>query len=138
MGWSVGYDPQWQRDVGYGVPAWCDHPDCTESVDRGLSYVCGGEPFGGDAGCGLFFCENHLGYAYTQDGYEDLRDDNGNVFPAMCERCIEHHRDGTEWNPFPPSKDHPEWVNHKLTHESWATWRDEHPYHVAAMKLVVS
>src|SRR4051812_7048849 len=26
MGWSIGYDSNWQRDIGYGVPAFCDHP----------------------------------------------------------------------------------------------------------------
>ena len=24
MGWQVGYDSKWQRDIGYGVPAICD------------------------------------------------------------------------------------------------------------------
>ena len=50
MGWSIGYDSNWDRDIGYGVPAYCDHPDCNEEIDRGLSYVCGGEPYGGDRG----------------------------------------------------------------------------------------
>ena len=29
MGWSIGYDEKWQRDIGYGVPAICDYPGCT-------------------------------------------------------------------------------------------------------------
>ncbi len=53
MGWSIGSDGD--RDIGYGVPAECDHPDCTAEIDRGLSYVCGGDPYGGEYGCGLFF-----------------------------------------------------------------------------------
>lgn len=30
MGWSVGYDDNWKRDIGYGVPALCDYPDCVQ------------------------------------------------------------------------------------------------------------
>ena len=55
MGWSLGYDSNWNRDIGYGVPAYCDHPYCNEEIDRGLSYVCGDALYGGDRGCGLFF-----------------------------------------------------------------------------------
>jgi len=40
MGWAVGYDNRWSRDIGYGVPAWCDEPGCSEAIDRGLAYVC--------------------------------------------------------------------------------------------------
>ena len=74
MGWSIGYDNEWSRDIGYGVPATCDHPGCTESIDRGLYYVCGDEPRGGNKGCGLFFCDEHL-----------LINDKG---IQLCERCI--------------------------------------------------
>lgn len=42
MGWSIGFDSNWNRDIGYGVPAFCDHPGCTAEIDRGLAYVCGG------------------------------------------------------------------------------------------------
>lgn len=54
MGWSIGYDKKWKRDVGYGVPTTCDHHDCNEEIDRGLSYVCGGDIYGGERGCGLY------------------------------------------------------------------------------------
>ena len=40
MGWAIGYDGRWERDIGYGVPAVCDHPDCNVRIDRGLDYVC--------------------------------------------------------------------------------------------------
>jgi hypothetical protein len=62
MSWSIGYDENWKRDIGYGVPSICDHPGCTEEINRGLGYVCGEEPYGGEKGCGLFFCERHRGY----------------------------------------------------------------------------
>lgn len=110
MGYSVGYDGNWGRDVGYGVPAICDHPDCSEQIDRGLAYVCCRQQiFGGDDGCGLYFCESHR-------WFDDL---------GRCERCA-----GGQV-PFEPKPDVAEWVQHKLTDESWAAWRADHPEWVA-------
>jgi hypothetical protein len=108
MGWSLGYDTNWQRDIGYGVPATCDHPGCGAKIDRGLSYVCGGEPYGGDAGCGLYFCDEHL----------PGRDKN---FRQLCERCAKKRK------PFKPTPDVKEWAHHKAAHPSWARWRSEQP-----------
>ena len=102
MSWAIGFDDRWQRDIGYGVPAFCDDPKCDEKIDRGLSYVCGGEPYGGDAGCGLYFCEKHLRWC------------RGN---PLCKRCIQRKE------PHPPKPDHPEWLHHKATDPSWAEWR---------------
>jgi len=107
MGWAVGYDSKWDRDIGYGVPAYCDHPMCSKEINRGLGYVCGAEPYGGDQGCGLYFCCEH----------QDFPD-------QICERCA----NGKE--PFEPSPDHPDWINHKLTDESWNQWREENPEEV--------
>ena len=104
MGWSIGYDEKMGRDIGYGVPAICDHPDCNKEIDRGLAYVCcNQEPYGGDDGCGLYFCEDH-------------RDISG-----KCERC---QRDE---DPFEPKPDTQEWIQHKLNDESWAEWREKNP-----------
>ena len=100
MSWAIGFDNRWQRDIGYGVPCYCDHPDCNAEIDRGLSYVCGGEPYGGDRGCGLYFCEKHLVW--------------GVRLPQLCERC----RKLRNW--FKPKPDHPRWVHWKATDESWA------------------
>ena len=108
MSWSIGYDRTWQRDIGYGVPAVCDHPDCSTPIDRGLAYVCGADPYGGEHGCGLYFCSRHLVGAHQQ-----------------CERCVRGR------TPFPAKPDVAEWMQHKLTHESWARWREEHPDAVA-------
>ena len=107
MGWSIGYDNNWKRDIGYAVPSICDHPGCAAQIDRGLGYVCGGEPHGGDDGCGLYFCAQHGG------GW-------------LCEEC-RHGR-----LPFKPTLDTPEWIEWKLTDESWADWRKENPGWVAA------
>jgi|SRR2546430_17198539 len=101
MSWAVGEHNG--RDIGYGVPALCDHPGCGQKIDRGLGYICGsGEPYGGEKGCGLFFCHEHGG-------------------GELCARCTA----GEE--PFTPTPDVPEWINHKLTDPSWAPWRSEHP-----------
>ena len=61
MSWAIGFDSRWNRDIGYGVPATCDFPGCGVDIDRGLAFVCGGEPYGGEDGCGLYFCASHLG-----------------------------------------------------------------------------
>lgn len=98
MGWSIGYDSNWGRDIGYGVPAYCDHPGCRMVIDRGLSYVCGGEPYGGEDGCGLYFCEKHGG-------------------GGSCARCSKVKE------PFTPKRDHPKWIKFKMTDPSWAKWR---------------
>jgi hypothetical protein len=105
MGWSLGYDSNWQRDVGYGVPAFCDHPGCFKEIDRGLSHVCGGEPYGGDKGCGLYFCGEHM------TGFDSSQ---------RCARCRPRRP-----KPFKPTPDHPLWIRHKLLDPSWAKWREE-------------
>ena len=113
MGWSIGYDTNWKRDIGYGVPAYCDHPDCNEEIDRGLAHVCKGQqPYGGE-GCGLYFCSKHQSY----DG--------------ECERCANNKE------PFKAKPDHPEWLKWKLTDESWQKWRDENPKEVEAMSQIL-
>lgn len=102
MGYSIGFDANTQRDVGYGVPAICDHPDCNAEIDRGMGYACGGG-LPGDA-CGRYFCTEHGG---------------GSDCP---------HTDDAP----PLKPEHPEWIAHKLTCPSWRAWREEHPEWVAA------
>ena len=104
MGWSIGYDEHWKRDVGYGVPAICDHPGCSEKINRGLSYVCGGEPYGGDRGCGLYFCSKHL------------------LLPQLCTQCVGPKRPRKLFTPTPDTL---QWMYHKMTDPSWAEWRVE-------------
>lgn len=105
----IGYDSTWHRDVGYGVPAFCDHPRCNVEIDRGLAYRCGE---GRRVGCGLFFC------------YADLDHEQ------LCSRCRNRKP------AFDPKPDHPRWVKHKLTDESWAEWRAENPEVVATLKTL--
>lgn len=122
MGWSIGYNSRWNRDIGYGVPATCDHPGCGEIIDRGLSYVCGGEtePYGGDYGCGLHFCSKHLRYAGD-------RRDNAN----LCARCYQSKA------PFTPTPDVTEWLRWKLRDPSWLQWRRENPAEVEAIRATL-
>lgn len=108
MGWSIGYDSDWQRDIGYGVPALCDHPGCSKKIDRGLFYVCGGDAYGGEHGCGLYFCAAHLYFTGDKKG-------------QRCERCVD------DKEPFTAKPDVPRWIRHKLKHSSWAQWRSEKP-----------
>jgi hypothetical protein len=106
MGWSIGFDDNWKRDIGYGVPAVCDHPKCQAEIDRGLSYVCGGEPYGGDLGCGLYFCSAHLYFGRAKDA------------PQLCLKCYRY-----DHKPYKPKPDTKEWVDFKMTDPSWAAWR---------------
>jgi hypothetical protein len=112
VSWAIGYDGTWKRDIGYGVPAYCDSPRCTEVIDRGLGYVCcNQEPYGGERGCGLYFCSKHR--------VDSL---------GRCTRCHNHR------TPYAAKPDHPDWINWKLTDESWARWRSENPDEVAALR----
>lgn len=144
MGWAVGYDPNHRRDIGYGVPAKCDHPDCDADIDRGMAYVCGGDVYGGDDGCGLHFCAEHLRYVY------DLED---NMSPQLCECCavwwhapddspeLENPLDLTAQDvppePFSPKPDTEEWNRHKMNCPSWEKWREENPEFVVQHKELV-
>lgn len=110
MSFSIGFDDRWRRDIGYGVPAYCDAPGCFAEIDRGLSYVCGSEPYGGERGCGLYFCEKHLGFHRFRGA------DSGGSY---CKRCIAHKPT------YKPTPDHPDWLHHKATDPSWAEWREE-------------
>lgn len=112
MGWSIGFDEHWQRDIGYAVPAYCDDPGCMNDIDRGLSYVCGGDAYGGDHGCGLYFCVHHLQF---HDG------------KMICFACA------NELPPYTPKREHPRWIHHKLEDLSWEEWRKENPQQVAAL-----
>ena len=121
MSWAIGFDEDWTRDIGYGVPATCDYPVCGKEIHRGLSYVCGSEPYGGEHGCGLYFCGEHRAMC------EFI---NGEVWVEVCERCA----DGKQ--PFQPTPDVKAWVEHKLTDDSWAKWRQENPELVKKMESV--
>ena len=113
MGWSIGYDDNWERDIGYGVPAYCDHDGCGKEIDRGLSYVCcSSEPYGGEHGCGRYYCEGHQ--SKTWDETEEFQ---------TCD-----HEAGFK------SQEHPDWIAWKLKDKSWQKWRDENPEAVSVLE----
>jgi hypothetical protein len=109
MGWAVGYDRWWCRDIGYGVPATCDYPGCAEQIDRGLGYACCD---GEGEGCGLFFCGEHGALAECDHVFKDDPD-------------------------YRPSQDVSEWLLHKLVDESWQQWRAENPEMVAVYRRIL-
>jgi hypothetical protein len=117
MGWSYGENSE-GRDVGYGVPAYCDHAGCKAKIDRGLGYICGGEPGGGEYGCGMFVCSEHT---YANDKCLQL-----------CRHCSDRRH-----TRLVPSPDHPEWMRWKLTDESWQQWRDENPAEVEKLRVAL-
>ena len=117
MGWNLGFDSNRNRWVGYAVPAYCDQPGCKAVINRGLSYVCGGDIYGGERGCGLFFCSKHI-LMHSR-------------LPQLCDRC------STRKKTHEPKVDHPEWIKHLLKDKSWAQWRIENPKEVEKLKFLV-
>lgn len=115
MSWAIGYDDRWHRWIGYGVPAYCDHPKCHAEIDRGLAYVCcEEEPYGGDRGCGLYFCYDH-----RRDSY------------GRCPRCAAYKPPYKH-----PKPDHPTWIQHLLHDPSWRRWRGENPEEVRRLEAI--
>lgn len=125
MSWGIGYDEKNHRDIGYGVPAICDYPNCKEKIDRGLAYVCGGDAFGGELGCGLFFCGKHMSVA-------DMP--SGKFSPQLCEPCLANMLDGGNRPPFAAKPDLDDWTRWKLKDASWRPWRKAHPALVKQLK----
>ena len=123
MSWAVGYDENWKRDVGYGVPAICDYPGCNSKIDRGICYLCGGPEanYGQPYGCGLFFCSMHK-RLWSVDPDNEEAD-----WYYLCDRCAHGEP------PFEPTPDRPEWIRHKLTDPTWERWRAENPDEVAEL-----
>jgi len=104
MGWSVCWCDEHKRWVGYGVVAYCDHKGCIEKIDRGLGYACTENHFGmNDASCGRYFCQAHTMYDYDEKTDEQI-----------CGHNNDHISD-----------EHPEWLNHIMTDDSWSEWREK-------------
>lgn len=82
MSWARG-DDKHGRDVGYAIDAKCDEPGCEEKINRGLSFVCGGEPNGGAFACGYHFCEKHRHYVDVIDSSEST----GYRSISVCAKC---------------------------------------------------
>lgn len=88
------------REIGYGIEAACDLPECGKQIDRGLAFACGGEHGDGCYSCEKYFCEDHLEcptWEGMYDGYDDLEFDMCDVvweiieeqcrIPVLCPSC---------------------------------------------------
>lgn len=117
MGWSIGHCDKWNRDIGYGVVAYCDHPKCNEVIDRGLSYLCG--DINKDGGCGLHFCEARRSHYLVRSEV------------TVCDPCKRGRQ------PYKQKQDHPDWIKWKLKHYSWKRWREENPEEVLKIKTIL-
>lgn len=119
-----------KRWGGYGVPAYCEHPDCTRAdIDRGMSFACGGEPFS-ERGCDRYFCSEHRHFSgFDMEGAPCKHEDDCKCeFVEVCERCAKGE------DPFDYKPEHPTWVKHLLKDKSWAKWRKENPEKVKELK----
>lgn len=78
MGWSHCGNLD-GREIGYGVPAMCDEPGCSEIINRGLAYLCG-DMHGDGESCNGYFCYEHLGIVLCRRCEE--QQDEANAKPA--------------------------------------------------------
>lgn len=88
MGYSVYFSEKNQRWQGYGVSAYCDHPDCKNEIDRGMGYVCCGNQDHTNS-CGGFYCSEHEGLCniISEDELEDLEEEE--VQELLCDYGLE-------------------------------------------------
>jgi len=113
---NMGYAVYWAngRWQGYGVPAYCDYPGCKEEIIRGIGHS-------------IDYVEIGSGMGYAHDEEENYP----NVF------CCSEHQD-QELNSFmPEKKEHPKWLNHILTDDSWKQWREKEPEMVLKYKKML-
>ena len=127
------------RWAGYGVSAYCEHPDCNEEIDRGMSYACGQEPF--NYGCSNYFCSKHTSYELVESNCNPDKEEDEEctgeyddccVYKDICERCKNGGPD------FGQKPEHPEWVYHLLNHPSWEEWRGNNPEEVKKLEKLPS
>lgn len=88
MGWGNCGEDSKGRSIGYLHEGTCDHPGCKKTIDRGLSYACGGMHgthtiHGDDCCCEGYFCGNHLWIEETLEG----------DCIAVCASCREEFKD---------------------------------------------
>ncbi len=129
MGYAV-YEIGNNRWGGYGVPAFCDHPDCNEEIDHGMAYACGGEPFS-ERGCAGYFCSKHRTIAGFNGWNEICKHSSLKCkceWTEVCERCAKGEP------PFDFKAEHPDWAKHVLKDKSWAKWRKENKSEVQRLR----
>lgn len=124
-----------KRYGGYGVPAYCEEPECKEEIDRGVSFACGGEPFS-ENGCDMYFCEKHRHYTcirelQAKDNCEDHDCEENEKDCEYVELCLPCSK-GEEGYSYKP--EHPIWIKHLLKDPSWKEWRKNNPDKVKELK----
>lgn len=121
-----------RRYGGYGVPAYCEYPDCNEEIDRGMAYACGGEPFS-ELGCDRYFCGKHRQVeCFKIDGSAELLCDHEKDCKCECVEVCERCAKGEP--PFDYKPEHPTWIKHLLKDKSWTEWRGNNPEKVEELK----
>jgi len=81
MGWSYCGERDDGEPIGYSVDATCEHPNCNEKIDRGVSYACGGMHGNGTYSCDKYFCEEHrCWHDYAKDEEDS---------PMLCKECFD-------------------------------------------------
>lgn len=105
MGWAFGHNNN-GREIGYGVEAKCDWPECDEDILRGVGECCGGldgtqnAGMDGEAYCGGFFCEKHMTFDVCLKCVKKCPDCNGEAHDAEgepCKHCDSFGEIGHEW-----------------------------------------
>lgn len=88
MAWSDCGMDSCGRNIGYSYEGYCDHPECPEKIDRGLTYVCGGMHGNNEYSCERYFCDKHKSnWIKISDGEEIV----------ICDDCYEDLLDSGEW-----------------------------------------
>lgn len=75
------------RDIGYMVPATCDHEGCNQDINRGLSFACGGLHGEDEYGCDKYYCSEHL---------NNVLEDGGQIY-HICDDCTSVLLESEEW-----------------------------------------
>ena len=60
MGWADCGTDSMGRRIGYAFEATCDHPGCTNIINRGIDHACGGMHGADEQSCEGYFCHNHM------------------------------------------------------------------------------
>lgn len=144
MGYSCYTSAENGREQGYAVPAVCDHPDCTNLIDRGMGYVCLGDQEHTQS-CGGFYCSDHqeLAFVITEDEFEGLDDDESQELAESygLDEKPEFDEDGychvCQHKPI-ENKESRVWLEHIMKDESWQKWRDQEPARVERIKSLLA
>lgn len=95
MSWADCGKDSTGRRIGYGIAAECDHPGCTEKIDRGLAYVCGVMHGSDEYSCERYFCGAHRAniIEIIQRASIAICDECYSFLTLDCHERIEGHKD---------------------------------------------